>query len=69
MTTPFIVLVEGARDLLDRASDNINDTGKTAYKMEVQAALFSLNQIADKYWESVDRYSTEKIKATFTEVK
>ena len=48
MATPFIVLIEGAIGLLDRAKDNINETGKDAFKYEVDNALFTLNGISKK---------------------
>ena len=69
MSTPFIVLIEGAIGLLDRAKDNINDTGKDAFKYEVDNALFTLNSISNKYNESLDRFVAEPINPSIKEVK
>ena len=43
MSTPFIVLIEGAIGLLDRARDNINDTGKGCHTM--RRPMFALTLI------------------------
>lgn len=69
MSTPFIVLIEGAIGLLDRARDNINDTGKDAFRYEVEHALFTLNGISKKYNESLDRFVAEPIEPSIKEVK
>ena len=69
MSTPFIVMVEGAIGLLDRAKNNINDTGKDAFRYEVENALFTLNSISNKYNESLDRFTAEPIEPSIKEVK
>lgn len=69
MSTPFIVLIEGAIGLLDRAKDNINDTGRDAFRYEVENALFTLSGISKKYNESLDRFTTEPIEPSIKEVK
>tara|TARA_R100000353_G_C6459557_1_gene183504 strand:+ start:264 stop:473 length:210 start_codon:yes stop_codon:yes gene_type:complete len=69
MSTPFIILVEGAIGLLDRARDNINDTGKDAFRYEVEHALYTLNGIKSKYHESLDRFVAEPIEPSIKEVK
>tara|TARA_S200002703_G_C3578570_1_gene177700 strand:+ start:76 stop:285 length:210 start_codon:yes stop_codon:yes gene_type:complete len=69
MSTPFIVLIEGAIGLLDRARDNINDTGKDAFRYEVENALFTLNGVKSKYHESLDRFVAEPIEPSIKEVK
>jgi hypothetical protein len=69
MSTPFIVLIEGAIGLLDRAKDNINDTGKDAFSYDVETALHSLNSISNKYHESLDRFVAEPIEPSIKEVK
>ena len=69
MSTPFIILIEGAIGLLDRAKDNINDTGKDAFRYDVETALHSLNSISNKYNESLDRFVAEPIEPSIKEVK
>tara|TARA_Y100001937_G_C6922240_1_gene242256 strand:+ start:383 stop:592 length:210 start_codon:yes stop_codon:yes gene_type:complete len=69
MSTPFINLIDGSIDLLQRAKDNINETGKDAFKYEIDNTLFTLNKMSKQYHESVERHETEPPASKLTEVK
>jgi len=69
MSTPFIVLIEGAIGLLDRARDILYGPAQDALRYEVENALFTLNGVKNKYHESLDRFVAEPIKPSIKEVK
>tara|TARA_Y100000401_G_C8293285_1_gene209972 strand:+ start:816 stop:1076 length:261 start_codon:yes stop_codon:yes gene_type:complete len=68
-TTAFIVCVRAARDLVKRAKNNIERTGKKGFEYDIDSALFALSRIDTVYSESIERHHEEEISTLIHEVK
>jgi hypothetical protein len=68
MTVPFITKVRTARNIIHKIQ--IKEKSQSAFDYDLNSALHHLDNIIDKFNESVRRYKTEKnltIVATPTE--